>query len=191
MEALTGTAKSPLGELFLEELRELYGAERHQLMVLPLLKTAASSQKLKNLLSNHLEDTREQVKRLETIFAKTGYPVLGRVPETILGITREAEVVIGATMPGTATRDAGLIVAAQKLEHYEISCYGSLAQHARTLDYDEIDGILEDSLMEEKEADDLLTALAEFYINIEAKTESTDGKPGFPQGNPRFAEDGS
>jgi ferritin-like metal-binding protein YciE len=80
-------------------------------------------------------------------------------------------MVIGGTMPGTATRDAGLIAAVQKLEHYEITSYGSLAQHARTLDYDELDELLECSLMEEKEADDLLTALAENYINQDASRE--------------------
>lgn len=171
METVTENPKSRLEELFLEELRELYGAERHQLIVLPLFKTAAASQKLKNVLSSHLEDTREQIRRLEAIFVKKGVPVLGRTSEAILGITREAEKVIGGTAPGTATRDAGLIVAAQKLEHYEISCYGSLAQHARTLNYDAIDEILEDSLMEEKEADDLLSALAENYINTDARGE--------------------
>jgi ferritin-like metal-binding protein YciE len=175
METITEIPTSRLEELFLEELRELYGAERHQLTVLPLLKTAAASQKLKNVLSSHLEDTREQILRLEAIFAKTGFPVVGRTSEAILGITREAEKVIGGTAPGTATRDAGLIVATQKLEHYEISCYGSLAQHARTLNYHAIDEILEDSLMEEKEADDLLSALAENYINTDALGEAPIG----------------
>ncbi|HEV2355803.1 MAG TPA: DUF892 family protein [Puia sp.] len=171
METLTDAPASRLEELFMEELRELYGAELHQLMVLPLLKTAASSQKLKNVLSSHLRDTREQIERLESIFSRAGVPPLSRTSEAILGITREAEKVIGATLPGSATRDAGLVAAAQKLEHYEISCYGSVAQHARTLDYYDIDEILEDSLMEEKEADDLLTTLAEYYINREAKQE--------------------
>lgn len=158
-------------ELFIEELKELYGAERHQLHVLPLLKVAASSQKLKNVLASHYDDTREQVGRIEAIFAKLGVAAEARTSEAILGITREAEIVISDTAPDTATRDAGLIVAAQKLEHYEITSYGSLAQHARTLDYDEIDELLELSLMEEKEVDDLLTALAENYINDDAKKE--------------------
>jgi ferritin-like metal-binding protein YciE len=162
---------SRLEELFLDELRELYGAEQHQLNVLLLLKKAASSQKLKNVLASHLDDTREHIRRLETVFEKMGQAAEARVSETVLGITRAAEDVIAGTEKATATRDAGIIVATQQLEHYEITSYGSLAQHARTLEYDEVEEVLELSLYEEKEADDLLTALAENYINSEARKE--------------------
>jgi len=171
MEKTLDKRPSRLEELFLEELTDLYGAERHQLHVLPLLKHAASSQKLMNVLASHLDDTREQIGRLEAICEKMGHRPEVRTPEAILGITHEAEKVISGTAPQSAIRDAGLIVAAQKLEHYEITSYGSLAQHARTLDYDDINEILETSLMEEKEVDDLLTALAENYINDEANHE--------------------
>lgn len=171
MESTIDNEPSKLAELFLVELKDLYGAEQHQLHLLPLLKHAASSQKLQNVLASHLDDTREQIGRLEAVFMKTGNRPEARIPEAVLGITREAENVISATAPQSATRDAALIVAAQKLEHYEITSYGSLAQHARTLDYDDIDELLETSLMEEKEADDLLTALAENYINDEANKE--------------------
>jgi ferritin-like metal-binding protein YciE len=178
MEKTTDRQSSQLDELFLDELRDLYGDEQCQLHVLPLLKHAASSQKLKNVLSSHLDDTREQIARLEAIFERTGHKPEVRNSEAILGITREAEKVIAGTAAQSATRDAGLIVAAQKLEHYEITSYGSLAQHARTLGYDDIDELLEASLMEEKEADDLLTALAENYINGEASREGwKDGDP--------------
>ena len=162
---------SKLEDLFLEELRDIYGAEQHQLQVLPLLKKAASSLKLQNVIASHLDDTREQISRLEILFEKIGQTAEARISEAILGIIRGAEDVISATEKGTATRDAGIIVAVQKLEHYEITSYGSLAQHARTLEYDEMEEILELSLFEEKEADDLLTALAENYINAEARRE--------------------
>jgi ferritin-like metal-binding protein YciE len=162
---------SKLEDLFLDELREIYGAEQHQLQVLPLLKKAASSLKLQNVIASHLDDTREQISRLEILFEKIGQTAEARISEAILGIIRAAEDVITATEKGTATRDAGIIVAVQKLEHYEITSYGSLAQHARTLEYDEMEEILELSLFEEKEADDLLTALAENYINAEARRE--------------------
>lgn len=162
---------SQLEALFLEELRELYGAEKQQLLVLSLFKKAAASQKTRNVLANHLDDTHEQIRRLEAIFSQLGHPAEARAPEAIFGITREAEQVIASTNPGTATRDAGLIVAAQKLEHYEIGSYGSVATHARTLDLDEIEEMLELSLYEEKENDDLLTALAENYINAAASRE--------------------
>ncbi|HMI61700.1 MAG TPA: DUF892 family protein [Puia sp.] len=162
---------SKLEDLFLDELREIYGAELHQLQVLPLLKKAASSLKLKNVIASHLDDTREQISRLEILFARIGQTPEARLSEAILGIVRAAEDVIAATEKGTATRDAAIIVAVQKLEHYEITSYGSLAQHARTLEYDEIEEIIELSLFEEKEADDLFTALAENYINAEARRE--------------------
>src|ERR1700744_232212 len=122
---------SRLRELFLTELKELYGAEQHQLHVLPLLKKAASSQKLQNVIASHLDDTRQQISRLETIFKKMKQRAEARASEPILGITREAEMVIEGTQKETATRDAGIIVAAQKREHYEITSYGSLPQHAR------------------------------------------------------------
>ncbi|HEY4285998.1 MAG TPA: DUF892 family protein [Puia sp.] len=162
---------SKLEDLFLDELRDIYGAEQHQLQVLPLLKKAASSLKLKNVIASHLDDTREQISRLEILFERMGRTAEARISEALLGIIRAAEDVIAATEKGTATRDAGIIVAVQKLEHYEITSYGSLAQHARTLEFDEMEEILELSLYEEKEADDLFTALAENYINAEARRE--------------------
>jgi ferritin-like metal-binding protein YciE len=162
---------SQLEQLLLNELREIFGAEKQQLVVLPLLKKAASSLKLKNVLANHLDDTQEHIRRLEAIFRMLRASAEPSAPETIFGITREAEQVIANTTPDTATRDAGLIVAAQKLDHYEISSYGSLATHARTLDLDDIEELLELSLYEEKESDDLLTALAENYINTQASRE--------------------
>lgn len=158
-------------KLFLDELREIYGAEKHQTVILPLLKKAASSLRLQNMLANHLDATREHITRLEEIFDMLGKEAAARQSEAVLGIGREIETVIETTEKGTATRDAGLVMAAQKLEHYEISSYGSLAQLARTLEYDDILDILETTLYDEKEADDLLTAVAENYINTEASKE--------------------
>ena len=171
MEKVVEKQSVQLEELFQEELRKLYGTEQYQLQLLPLLKHAASSQKLKNVFSSHLEDTREQIGRLEAFFQKSGSHPDAITAEAVVGIKREAEQIIAATADESATRDAGLIVIAQKLEHYEISSYGSLAQHARTLNLEDIDEILEMTLMEEKEMDDLLTALAENYINKEASHE--------------------
>jgi ferritin-like metal-binding protein YciE len=173
MDKTIDRQSSQLEELFLDELRDLYGAEQHQLNLLPLLKHSASSLKLKNILASHLDDTREQILRLEAVFERKGQQAEARSSEAILGISREAEKLIAGTALQSATRDAGIIVAAQKLEHYEITSYGSLAQHARTLGFDDIDEILETSLMEEKELDDLLTALAENYINGEASREGS------------------
>ena len=151
-------------KLFLDELREIYGAEKHQIMVLHLLKKAASTQRLQNMLANHLDATREQICRLEEIFGMLGKDAGARPSEAVLEIAREAETVIETTEKGSATRDAGLVVAVQKLERYEITSYGSLARLCRTLEYDDILDVLEMTLHEEKEAADLLTVLAENYI---------------------------
>ena len=158
-------------KLFLDELREAYGAEKHQTLILPLLKKAASSLRLQSLLANHLHTTREHITRLEEIFALLQVSPEARPSEGMFGIGREAETVIETTEKGSATRDAGLVMAVQKLKHHEISAYGSLAQMARTLEHDDILDLLELTLYEEKEADDLLTAIAENYINTEASRE--------------------
>lgn len=158
-------------KLFLDELKEIYGAEKHQTVVLPLLKKAASSQRLQNVLANHLYTTREHITRLEEIFGMLGKTPEARQSEAILGISREVETVIESAEKGTATRDAGLVIAAQMLERYEITSYVSLAKMARALEYDDILDILELTLSDEKEADELLRALARNYINMEASQE--------------------
>jgi ferritin-like metal-binding protein YciE len=172
--------KKPAGDLrtlennrlvFLEGLRDIHGAEKYQESILPLLKKAASSLKLQSVLATHLYSTYEHIARLEQAFGLLGRKVEGRRTEAILGIARECEHVIGETRQGTATRDAGLILAARQLENFEISSYGSLSQLARTLEYDDIADILESTLNEEKDADDLLMSLAENYIYPEASRE--------------------
>jgi ferritin-like metal-binding protein YciE len=168
----TAPAGPNLGTLLLDELKDIYGAEKHQLLLLPLIKNAASSLKLRSVLAGHLDITREHVRRLEEVFDILGQTAEERRSEAMLGIVRETETVIGETAPGTATRDAGLILSAQKLEHYEIATYGSLSQLARTLEHDEPADILESILYEEKDVDDLLTSLAENYINGEASREN-------------------
>jgi ferritin-like metal-binding protein YciE len=161
------TTPCNMEKLFLDELREIYGAEKRQTVVLPLLKKAASCLQLQNMLANHLGTTREQISRLEEIFGLLGRDPGASQSEAVLGIIRKAETVIETTEKGSATRDAGLVATVQKLKHYEISSYGSLAQWCRTLGYDDILDILEETLLEEKEAEDLLTTLAENYINTE------------------------
>ncbi len=160
-----------LQSLFIDELKDIYRSEKRQLVILPMLKRSASSLKLCSVLAGHLDSTREHLSRLEEIFKQLEQEPDDRISETILGIVRECETVIGSTEPGTATRDAGLIMSVQKLEHYEIATYGSLAQAARTLELDDLADILETTLVEEKDMDDLLTSLAENYINIEASRE--------------------
>ena len=157
--------------LFLEELRDIYGAEKYQELILPLLKRAASSLKLRSVLAGHLYETLEHITRLEQAFRQLGQEMGSQKTEAILGIARECELVIDGTRQDTATRDAALILAARQLENYEISAYGSLAQLARALEYDDIADSLEATLNEERDADDLLTTLAENYIHPEAVKE--------------------
>jgi ferritin-like metal-binding protein YciE len=154
--------------LFLEGLKEIYGTEKHQELILPLLKKAASSLKLQSVLATHLLGTYDHISRLGEIFHLLGRRIEELRSEGILAIARECEQVIGETRRDTATRDVQLIGAARRLENFEIGAYGSLAQLARTLEYDDIADILETTLNEEKDADDLLMSLAENYILPEA-----------------------
>jgi ferritin-like metal-binding protein YciE len=157
--------------LFLEELRDVLGTEKHQLRLFPLLKKAASSLKLQNMMARSLDDVQDHISRLGQVFILMGQKPQSNPPEAILGLGRDAEEIIALTAKGSATRDAALILVAQQIEHYEIAVYGSLAQMARNLEQDEVLDLLETTLCEEKEADDLLTALAENYINVEASQE--------------------
>jgi ferritin-like metal-binding protein YciE len=127
---------------------------------------------LKNAFGDHLEATKQHVSRLEQVFEMLGEKPEARKCDAIAGITREGESIIEDTAEGTSTRDVGLIVAGQKVEHYEISTYGCLAQLARTLSHDDVADILETTLHEEKEADQILTSVAENGINYQAAEES-------------------
>jgi ferritin-like metal-binding protein YciE len=133
---------------------------------------AATSEELKNAFKEHLEVTKGHVSRLEQVFESLGYTAQAKKCEAIAGITKEGEEIIEDTEDGTSTRDVGLIMAGQKVEHYEIATYGGLAQLAKTLGHNDAAGILETTLAEEKEADQSLTALAENTVNEQASEES-------------------
>lgn len=158
-------------KLFILELKDIYWAEKHLLKVLPKMEKAATTDELKDAFYDHLIVTEEQVVRLEEIFSLLEMKPQGKVCEGMKGITDEGEEVIAETEKNSVTRDAGLIIAAQKVEHYEIASYGSLVQLARTLGMSHIAEILEDTLEEEKSTDLLLTELAESTINVEAERE--------------------
>ena len=133
---------------------------------------AATSAELKNAFNEHLEVTKTHVQRLEEVFSLLGEKAVGKKCEAMEGITKEGESIIEDTEKGTSTRDVGLILAAQKVEHYEISTYGGLAQLAQTLGLNEVAGLLSETLSEEKDADQALTGIAENDINYEASQES-------------------
>jgi ferritin-like metal-binding protein YciE len=160
-----------LQEFFYDELKDIYWAEKHLVKTLPKMQKAATSEELKNAFADHLEKTKTHVTRLEDVFEKLGQKAQAKKCEAMEGITKEGESIIEDTDAGTATRDVGLILAGQKVEHYEIATYGGLAQLARTLAKDDIADILETTLGEEKDADSGLTKIAENNINYASAEE--------------------
>ena len=161
-----------LHEFFHDELKDIYWAEKHLIKAIPKMIKAASSDELKNAFTDHLEVTKNHVTRLEQVFELLGKKPQTKKCEAMEGITKEAESIIEDTEEGTSTRDVGLILAAQKVEHYEIATYGGLAQLATTLQLEDIAEVLRSTLKEEKEADVLLTSIAENDINYAAAEET-------------------
>lgn len=166
-----GKDQLPLTEFFVDELRDVYGAEKQLTQVLPKLRKAATSPDLAMAFEDHLKITNNQISRLEQIFELLGQKAEAKKCVGMEGLIKEGESVIQDTEVGSATRDVGLIVSAQKVEHYEIAAYGSLRQLAKTIDKAEISRLLEQTLLEEKETDMLLSNLAETLINQDASTE--------------------
>jgi ferritin-like metal-binding protein YciE len=160
-----------LEELLHDELKDIYWAEKHLVKALPKMVKAATSSELKKAFADHLTVTQEHVTRLEKAFGLLDKKAQAKKCDAMDGLTKEAESIIEDTEKGSMTRDVGLIMAAQKVEHYEIATYGSLAQLAKTLGKNELKDLLGATLEEEKEADDLLTRIAENNINVEAKSE--------------------
>ena len=160
-----------LEKFFHDEIKDIYWAEKHLVQTLPKMKKAAHSPKLQKAFADHLETTKGHVDRLDKVFKLLGHKPLAKKCDAIDGITKEGASIIEETESGTATRDVGLILAGQKVEHYEISTYGGLTQLARTLGHDDVAEILEKTLNEEKEADMLLTDIAENGVNYQAREE--------------------
>lgn len=165
---------SMLLDFFTDEIKDVYWAEKHLLKTLPKMSKAATSEELANAFLDHAQMTKTHVSRLEEVFSLLGKKAQAKKCDAMEGITKEGDGIIEDTEDGTATRDVGLILAAQKAEHYEIATYGGLAQLARTLGQDEIAGILEETLQEEKDTDLLLTEIAENEINYEAAEEEEE-----------------
>ena len=167
-----GTEKDGmLEEFFKDEIKDIYWAEKHLVKTLPKMAKAATSPELKEAFTNHLEETKVHVERLEQVFELLEEKAQAKKCEAMEGITKEGDGIVEETENGTATRDVGLILAGQKVEHYEISTYGGLAQLARNLGRDDVAELLEQTLEEEKAADQLLTSIAEDKINYEAAEE--------------------
>lgn len=163
--------ETKLKELFIEELRDIYWAEKHLLKALPKMRKACTSQELAGAFEEHLAITETQVGRVEQVFELLDMAPRAKKCEAMEGLVKEAQGVIEDTDTGSATRDVALIIAAQKVEHYEIATYGSLTQLAKTMGRDDIAQLMQATLDEEKEADVILTELAVSGININADNE--------------------
>lgn len=160
-----------LKDLYIEELRDLHSAEKQILKALPKMTKAATSPELKAAFTEHLEQTKVQVQRLDTIFEALGKKASGKTCKAMEGLVEEGEELIGEE-PEPSVLDAGLISAAQRVEHYEIAGYGSVRTYARMLGEKEAMKLLQQTLDEEGETDRKLTALAERVINVEAQSQA-------------------
>lgn len=163
-----------LQKYFYDSLKDIYWAEKHLTKALPKMSKKATSEELVSALEEHLEVTEEHIARLEQVFELLGKKAQAKKCEAMEGLTKEAESVMEETEDGSSTRDVGIIISAQKVEHYEIAAYGGLAQLAKTMGLNEVASILGQTLEEEKQADENLTMIAENNINIQAEEEGGD-----------------
>lgn len=165
-------SKTPyLEKFFINQLKDMYYAEQQLVKALGEMQKATTTEELEDAFEHHQKQTERHLKRLERVFNIIGATAGTKKCEAIDGLINEARSIISETKEGTATRDAALIVAAQKIEHYEIATYGSLVQLALTMDLDRAADVLEKTLQEEEETDHELTLIAESFINVKAEQE--------------------
>ena len=160
-------ATNPLEELLIDELKDLYSAENQIIKALPKMAKAASSPELKRAFERHLEETRRQVERLDQIGEALDTKMTGKKCKGMEGLIEEGKEIIAEDLEDSAL-DAGLIGAAQKVEHYEIAAYGTARTHASMLGLNKVAKLLQQTLEEEGMTDKKLTQLAESVINVEA-----------------------
>jgi ferritin-like metal-binding protein YciE len=165
--------ETKLGKLFEEELRDIYWAEKALTKAIPKMIKNASSTDLIAALETHLTETEDHVKRAEQVFEVIGKTARGKTCEAMEGLIKEAEEIMEESDEGVM-RDAGIIAAAQKVEHYEIAAYGTLRTYAQTLGLNEAVSLLEKTLKDEKKADEVLTTVATSAINLQAAEEQVE-----------------
>lgn len=174
----TATAEAGMDEmlekLFVDQLKDIYYAEKLLTKALPKMAKAATTEELKNAIMEHQAETETHVERLEQVFEIMGKRPQAKKCEAMDGLKKEAETVLEETEAGSLTRDVGIIISAQKVEHYEIASYGCLTTLARTFGMDEVADLLHQTLEEEKACDELLTSIAENNINYEAGQEEEE-----------------
>jgi len=167
------TDESPtyLQKFFLDQIKDIFYAEQELLKTLPEIKSVATTEELEDAIEEHHQQTRRHVKRLEKIFHMIGTKPEGKRCEPMDSLIKELKTIIRETEENTMTRDAALIIALQKVEHYEIASYGGLVALALTMGLERAANILDKSLAEEENNDQLLTDIAENFINVEAEHE--------------------
>lgn len=162
---------SEFREFFIDELKDIYWAEQHLAKALPKMQKASTSKELAAAFDKHTKETNDQIKKVEKVFELLGEKAEAKKCEAMDGLLKEADSIMDDTQKDTFTRDAGLILAAQKVEHYEIATYGTLRILARYLKDKEVVKLLEEILENEKETDVALTKIAENSVNEKASKE--------------------
>jgi ferritin-like metal-binding protein YciE len=157
-----------LHELFLDELADIYNAEQQLTKALPKLAKTAKTDELREAFEQHLEETENHISRLEQVFESLGESMKRKKCKGMEGLIEEGEEVISEKR-NTRALDAGLIISAQKVEHYEIATYGSLCSWAQQMGHDDVLELLRETLEEEKAADEKLTEIAESIANTQAE----------------------
>jgi ferritin-like metal-binding protein YciE len=167
MECAMPAKDKDLNDLFLDTLKDLYFAEKQILRALPKMAKAASSDKLRAAFEKHHGETEDQVERLEQVFEIIDKPARGKTCEAIQGLLDEGKEIMDE-YKGCEALDAGMLAAAQAVEHYEISRYGTLKQWAQQLGMKDAVRLLDQTLQEEKKTDEALTSIAEASVNVSA-----------------------
>jgi ferritin-like metal-binding protein YciE len=160
-----------LKELLVDGLKDIYWAEKNLTKALAKMSKNATSEELKSAFDLHTTQTEQHVATVEQVFEIIGEKAQAKKCAAMEGLIEEANEIIESTDKGTMVRDCGLIMAAQKVEHYEIASYGTLRNIARILGYEDAAGLLQQTLDQEGETDHLLTDLANSYINEQARVE--------------------
>ena len=162
---------SEFHKFFIDELKDIYWAEKHLSKALPKMQKAATSTELAAAFEKHTEETKTHIATLEQVFEQLGEKAQAKKCDAMAGLVEEANSIIEDTEKGTLVRDAALILAAQKVEHYEIATYGTLRTFAVNMGHTEVAELLQQTLDNEKETDVALTEIAEEFINEQAAAE--------------------
>jgi ferritin-like metal-binding protein YciE len=162
---------SEFHEFFVDELKDIYWAEKHLAKALPKMQKAATSEELAAAFEKHTQETEQHIITLEQVFELLGEKAAAKKCDAMAGLLEEAKGIMEDTDSGTMIRDAGLIIAAQKVEHYEIATYGTLRTFAENMGHTDVQDLLQQTLDNEKETDVALTEIALNYVNEEATQE--------------------